>query len=419
MVSFSFIHAADIHLDSPLRGLARYEGVPAATVRGASRAAFNNLIDLAIDERVSFIIIAGDLYDGDWPDFSTGLFFAAAMGRLHAARIDAYILYGNHDAASVITKRLPWPENVHVFSDKRPQTFRIDALEAALHGQGFQERETTVNLAAGYPAAIPGFFNIGVLHTSLTGREGHETYAPCTPAELASKDYDYWALGHVHAMEIQKSPYVVFPGNLQGRNVRETGPRGAMLVRIEDGIVDKLDHVPLDVVRWSHVVYNCAGEESIEAIHAGIREQLRGVTDQAHGRSSVVRIELIGTTSLSGILNDRRNVFIEELRAIAASLDAEIWLEKVVIGTVSPAAKPFTGEDEDNESVFTILDSAATDIAFRSKLAGDLTDFLNRLPEGVAHSPDSLLKAARSKDWQTLVAKTTESLKARLLAAKS
>ena len=95
---FKFLHAADIHLDSPLRGLDRYEGCPVEEIRGATRRALEGLVRLAVAERVAFVLIAGDVYDGDWPDHGTGLFFARKMAELKDARIPVYLISGNHDA---------------------------------------------------------------------------------------------------------------------------------------------------------------------------------------------------------------------------------------------------------------------------------------------------------------------------------
>jgi DNA repair exonuclease SbcCD nuclease subunit len=134
MAKFSFLHAADIHLDSPLRGLSRYDGVPAEEIRIATRTALNNLVDTAIDEGVAFVVISGDLYDGDWQHFGTGLFFCAAMGRLAKESIDVFLLFGNHDAESAQTKKLPLPHNVKVFGSGQPETLIHEATGTALHG---------------------------------------------------------------------------------------------------------------------------------------------------------------------------------------------------------------------------------------------------------------------------------------------
>ncbi|HEX6862914.1 MAG TPA: DNA repair exonuclease, partial [Thermoanaerobaculia bacterium] len=190
---FKFLHAADVHLDSPLKGLERYEGAPADEIRGATRRAFDNLVDLAIEEEAAFLLLAGDLYDGDWKDYNTGLFFVSRMRRLEEAGIPVFLISGNHDAASQITRVLRPPGNVKVLATKRPETILLDGLEVAIHGQGFASQSVSEDLAAAYPDAVPQLFNVGLLHTSLDGRPGHASYAPCTLPGLRSKGYQYWA----------------------------------------------------------------------------------------------------------------------------------------------------------------------------------------------------------------------------------
>lgn len=228
---FHFLHAADIHLDSPLQGLERYPDAPVEAVRAAPRRAFEALVELAIEERVAFVLLAGDLYDGDWKDYNTGLFFVAQMRRLAEAGIPVQLVSGNHDAASQITKRLSLPPNVKHFSSGRPETLELADYDVAIHGQSFAGRRVSEDLAAGFPPGDRGRFEIGLLHTSLDGRPGHADYAPCTVDGLRSKDYAYWALGHVHQREevVRGDPWIVFPGNLQGRHARETGGKGASL----------------------------------------------------------------------------------------------------------------------------------------------------------------------------------------------
>ena len=191
---FKFLHAADIHLDSPLQKLEQYEGAPVRELRQATRRAFENLIELAIAEKVDFVLIAGDLYDGDWKDYNTGLYFISRITKLNDANIPVYIITGNHDAASAITKTLRLPDNVKMFPTDKPCTFKLEEVGVAIHGQGFATPAVKKDLSAGYPVAVAGYFNIGMLHTCATGREGHEPYAPCTVAALESKGYDYWAL---------------------------------------------------------------------------------------------------------------------------------------------------------------------------------------------------------------------------------
>src|SRR5271168_3138515 len=146
-----FLHAADIHLDSPLAGLLARDDLPDAVIRHCTRRAFAAVIDLALEEDVAFVVIAGDLYDGDWRDFSTGLFFAEQVRRLQRP---CFLLRGNHDARSVITRGLRPPPNVHEFSSRTCETIQLAELRVALHGHSFPNRAVEENLSAGYPERI-------------------------------------------------------------------------------------------------------------------------------------------------------------------------------------------------------------------------------------------------------------------------
>jgi len=192
---FKFLHAADIHLDSPMKGLDRYEGAPVEGGAGSRRGRrWRNLVRLAVEERVAFVLIVGDLYDGDWRDFNTGLFFAKQTARLRDEGIPVVLIRGNHDAANAMTRDLK-PENVRVLRAEAAETFTLNDLDVAFHGQSFATRAVVDNLARAYPAKVPGAFNIGVLHTALDGREGHERYAPCTVDDLRRLEYGYWGAG--------------------------------------------------------------------------------------------------------------------------------------------------------------------------------------------------------------------------------
>ncbi|MFH0784117.1 MAG: DNA repair exonuclease [Pseudomonadota bacterium] len=324
-----FIHTADIHLDSPLRGLEAHDDAPVAEIRGATRRAFDALIDLAIDEAVAFIIIAGDLYDGDWKDYNTGLYFVGRMGRLAKAGIKVFIVSGNHDAASQITKAMPLPENVTILSARKPQSVKLEEWGVVIHGQSYSLRAVTDNLAAQYPKSEPGSVNIGLLHTSLTGREGHEAYAPCTVGELQAKGYDYWALGHVHQREIVAlEPWIVFPGNIQGRHIREEGAKGVTMVTIEEGRIVEVQERPLDVLRWARCQVDVSGCDSIESVYTAVRQGLVRERDRADGRTLAVRLVLSGSCSVHGRLLARAAQWTEEFRGIATGF-GDMWLEQV------------------------------------------------------------------------------------------
>lgn len=291
MSDFTFLHAADVHLDSPLRGLETDPDAPADRLRGATREAFRNLTDVAIEEGVAFVLIAGDVFDGDWQDWRTGHFFVEQLARLSAAGIPTVMVSGNHDAASVITRQLRLPERVHHLSSRTAETVRFDPLGVAVHGQSFPQRAVTEDLTGKYPAPVSGLVNIGVLHTSLNGRPGHDDYAPTDAVALRRLGYDYWALGHVHAREeVSREPWIVYPGNLQGRHARETGPKGASLVTVRGGRVSDVAHRDLDVVRWARVEVALDGCETIDAAMARVGERISGALDEAEGRLVAARV---------------------------------------------------------------------------------------------------------------------------------
>lgn len=418
MAGFRFLHAADIHLDSPLHGLARYDGIPAEDIRSATRAAFDNMIHYACTEAVDFVLIAGDLFDGDWKDMSTGLYFARAMGKLAAADIPVFLLAGNHDAASVLTRQLPWPNNVRQFKTRRPETHVIERLGVAIHGQSFANAAVTDNLAAGYPAAAAHHFNIGMLHTAMAGHEGHQPYAPCEIGDLLAKGYDYWALGHVHDHQVvHQSPHIVYSGNLQGRHIREAGAKGAVLVEVEDNTVARLRHVPLDVVRWTRVSVNCGAIETQGALDAAIGAALtRHHSDISDGRPVVARVVIEGATPLTGTLHDRSAVLRDEVRALAGAIAPDLWIEKVQLQVTTPVVSIASAAPDD----FVALLAEATDSSeLAGILAAELGPFL--LAAGKAGEPadGDLAALAQAGDWPALVRTAGAALGARLSGAEA
>lgn len=414
MSHFRFLHAADVHLDSPLYGLARYEGVPLEDVRGATRAAFDNLIDFAVREQVDFVTIAGDLYDGDWKHMGTGLYFAHAMGRLDRAGIPVFLLAGNHDAASVITRQIPWPGNVRLFNSRKPQTHLLEELGVAVHGQSFATPAVTENLVAGYPDAVSHAFNIGVLHTALSGAPGHAPYAPCDFADLRAKGYDYWALGHVHAQQIVSTdPHVVYPGNLQGRNIRETGPKGAMMVEVADRQVSSVTTVELDVIRWSRVVVDCTDLQMV-SLPDRVREALTATFQQdGTDRPLIVRVTLGGSAEIAGTLKDRAAQLRDEVCAIATSISPDLWIEKVVSEVVPPSVLHVEEADGDFAE---ILDEANADPELIEQLKADLQPFLVSAKSSLPDAEEGELRAlADAGSWDQLLAGSAQALRARLV----
>ena len=401
-----FIHAADIHLDSPLTGLSAYADAPVEMLRTATRDAFTNLVNEAIEQPVDFMVIAGDLYDGTWKDHNTGIFFCKEMGRLKKADIPVYLLFGNHDAESEMTKKLQLPENVFTFDSRKPSTFCLEDLKVALHGRSFKEKETLENLSTGYPAPLPGMFNIGVLHTALEGNAAHATYAPCSLDELHAKGYHYWALGHVHEHQIWTgASTVVFPGNLQGRHIRETGPRGAVIVTVDEHGIQDIKRLFVDVLRWHNLEVDVTECNSLfEVVHA-IRKKLEDMVDKSLSTiPTAVRITVTGKTSAHGDLFGLESQLRAEVLAMAAAIGTErLWIEKVKVGTsAADDGEAVKARADALSDLQDLLESAETDHDFLKSLQEELLGLVNKAPLEL-QTTVLYFKAIRSGDLVELV----------------
>jgi len=381
---FKFIHAADIHLDSPLRGLEQYEGAPVQQIREAARRALANMVELAIQERVAFVIIAGDLYDGDWRHFNTGLYFIAQASKLQEAGIAIYLIAGNHDAANRMTKSLNLPENVHFFDSDAPTTAYIEAHHVVIHGQSFATAAVSNDLSQSYPLAHASAFNIGVLHTCATGREGHARYAPCSLEGLKLKDYDYWALGHIHQREtLSEKPFIAFSGNIQGRHIRETGPKGCLLVTVSNDYAVKTDFRPLDVVRWELAQVDISRATNIDEVLSTTADAIESLYRKADGRTLAIRIELVGQSAVHDAVHARRHTVINEVRSLASQIGrGEVWIEKVKIKTtkIPTDGTSSTISDDAMGVLISLFNEVRTDPIKLEGLKFDLSDCLRKLP---------------------------------------
>lgn len=382
-----FLHAADIHLDSPLRGLEQYPGAPVDEIRSAARRAFENLVSMAIAEKVDFVLIAGDVYDGDWKDFQTGLFFIQQVTRLAQESIPVYLIRGNHDAGNRMTKSLRLPPNVHVFSETRPETIHLSELGVAIHGQSYPTVSVTKDLAFHYPEAVPGCFNIGLLHTSLTGREGHENYSPCSVETLITKGYDYWALGHIHQREIvHESPVIAFSGNIQGRHVKETGAKGCFLVTVDAAQPPKPQFIALDVLRWEQASIDLTDTVTENEVMQKVSEEFRSLLQSSDDRFLALRLRIFGRTALHRDFAAREDSWVQELRALAIrESDSQIWIEKIKFATEEPVQQSLEEAtyDEAIGELELLVGTIRNQPSMLTELGFDLTDLLKKLPSEV------------------------------------
>ena len=414
-----FIHASDLHIDSPLRGLDRYDGAPIERLRTATRGALEASVDMAIGERVDFVLLSGDIYDRDWQDFHTGLFFREQTVRLGRAGIRVFIVQGNHDAQGVISRQLMLPAHVTVFSSRAAHTVRIDELSVAIHGRSFPERAVNEDFVPSYPAPIPGFFNIGMLHTSLTGRTGHDTDARRPDlATLVSKGYDYWALGHVHAREVvSEQPRIVFPGNLQGRHANEAGPKGCELVTVEAGRIEA-EFVALDVVRWSQVTVSLDEVEHLDALGEAFRVSLEPVLYEDADRLHAIRVTLSGSTELHRIEANQPGTLAAAVQAAAQDVaNGEIGVEQVRLELSTPLHRAHIMQRQDAVGeLLRLVDAIARDdVELGTRANKELGDLLRALPPEVVAG--DVPRLGDLDDLRSLLVDAEATVLARLAAA--
>lgn len=398
---FIFIHAADIHLDSPMHKLESYEGAPVDDFRLSTRRAFDKLVEHAISEQADFLLISGDLYDADWKDYNTGLYFISRMNRLREAGIRVFITAGNHDAASTITRSLRLPDNVILFPASRAETVTLDDPPVAVHGRSFATPAEKSDLSLDYPAPAPGRFNIGMLHTCAGGRPGHEPYAPCRLESLRAKGYHYWALGHIHQHEIlSEIPPVVFPGNTQGRHIREAGPRGAVQVTVDEDMAVSLSFIETDVARWQELEVDAAPACSGWDVVSAFAERLEEAVAANSGMPLAVRAVITGASTAAAELFSEPERWTGELRAAAMEAGgSRVWVEKVVFNCCLPVSRQ---DDEGGDvhedaaaggatgELFSLFDELEADPEARSALADVLADFDRKLPRELKEGPDAL-----------------------------
>ncbi len=365
------VHAADVHLDSPLQGLARYPGAPVDAIRQATGRALAALVDTCLAEEAPILIIAGDLFDGAWRDYRTGLTFVKEMNRLRDVGTRVLVVRGNHDAESAIAKTLDWPAHVTFFSASAPESLKFEALGVAVTGQSFATRAVVDDLSVRYPAPVPGLVNFAVLHTSADGREGHATYAPCTVSNLRASGYHYWALGHVHAREVlSESPWIVFPGNLQGRHARELGPKGATVVTIDGGVITHVVHRTLDVVRWEQLdvpVKEASPDHVLDATLDAV-DALRKVEPD---RLLALRVNFRVPVALAPWFEAQRTTLEASVRAEIGRVRDDVWFEKMQLAVQKSAGATLA------TLVHGLIDA---DEQLRNALSDELKPLLKKLP---------------------------------------
>lgn len=345
---FRFIHTADIHLDSPLRSLALRDPELAELIGNATRRAFTNIIDLCLAEQVDALLLAGDLYDGDQTSMKTARFLADGIGKLHHAGIRVFIIRGNHDALSRITKELTFPDSVKIFGGRAEAielAARDGGMPVTIHGISFAQPHAPESLLPKYKSPVSGAVNIGLMHTSLAGAPGHDLYAPCSLADLDAAGFDYWALGHIHKRsESRNRSAIIMPGLPQGRDINEDGAKTVTLVTIGDDRSIKIEECQTCVAQFERVPVNLTGVDHWIDMLRALERALAAARHRVRSQHLVARLLFTGVTPLAWQL--RRDIDLVRAEAEQRGITVgKTWIDAVKIEC--RAQDPHSGEAPD------------------------------------------------------------------------
>lgn len=335
MEPFKFLHTGDLHLDTPFKGLTRKAPAEISRfLREATIRAWERIVDLALEEAVDFVIVAGDVFESADRSLLGQVRFRDGLVRLANARIASFLVTGNHDPLSGWEHSIAWPELAYRFPaevEARP-VLREGREIARVYGISYAQKVVTENLALRFRRDDEAPYAIGVLHTNVGGIPGLDPYSPCSTDDLAAARMDYWALGHIHDRQVlrPRDPVVVYCGNPQGRDLGEQNPRGCYVVSVDAGGRAHPELKIVDVARWQTVPLSIDGIDTHDDLVAAAARVLGGAQSKA-GVSIVGQLVLQGRGPLHPAL--AREAVIAELQTLVseaiASTEPFIWLDSI------------------------------------------------------------------------------------------
>lgn len=383
-MTYRFVHAADIHLDSPLRSLALRHSDLAELIGNATRRAFVRVIDVCLDEQVDALLIAGDLYDGDQTSMKTARFLAEQLRRLDQVGTRVFIIRGNHDALSKITKELVLPESVKIFGG-RAEAINIDRapghIPVIVHGLSFAQPHAPESLLGRFRPVVEGAINIGMLHTSLGGASGHDLYAPCSVADLQATGFHYWALGHVHRrLAVEGACSIVMPGMPQGRDINEAGPKSVTIVSIADDRSIHLEEHVTSVAQFERISIDASGLEDWRDLVSGVAQALENERDAVRSEHLVARVRITGATPLAWRIRRDADLLKTEADDRASAI-GHCWVEQLEIACRPVEQRGQSSGDPIRELHRLIEDDILGSEGFRNELAGIAEEIRGQLPQ--------------------------------------
>jgi DNA repair protein SbcD/Mre11 len=331
MKQVKFLHTADLHLDSPMVGLRHLPKAIFHRLQESTFTALKNITDAAIKHEVDFVVIAGDLFDGEDRSIRAQAVLRNEMEKLADKGIMVYAIHGNHDHLGAKSLTLDFPENVHFFSEQveKVDYRKDDGTLVHLYGFSYPERHVMERWIEKYQKVDGADFHVGLLHGHFEGVSDHGKYAPFRLSELIEKDYDYWALGHIHKKAfLSQQPYVVYPGNPQGRNRKELGEKGAYIVSLSEAGSEVSFFDTADVI-WDEAVIDGRNLLSFNALY----EKCLGAIDgkRREGKGVLLDIKIEGLNSgLSDVMEKIENgELLELLQEAEKEEDSFVWVHRL------------------------------------------------------------------------------------------
>ena len=398
-MAFRFVHAADLHLDSPLRSLALRDPDLADLVGNATRRAFVSIVRLCLDEQVDALLLSGDLYDGEQNSMKTARFLADQIDLLHQAGVQVFIIRGNHDALSKITKELAFPESVKIFSGQAasiPIERERGAQAVVIHGISFAQPHAPESLLAKFKPPVEGAVNIGLLHTSLGGAPGHDPYAPCDEADLHRMGFRYWALGHLHGRSaVEGEATIVMPGMPQGRDIGEAGAKSVTLTTVHaDGSIT-LEERHTSVAQFERIEVDLAAVEDWRDLASAVGTALGRTRDAVVSEHLVARVRLTGTTPLAWRLRRDMDLLRTEIVRQAEGI-GRTWIDKIEVECQPQQVTSVVAAADPSEELRRLMDEVAEDDAYRAEIAAIADDLRGQLPPEcrsiVGNTPEAFSK---------------------------
>lgn len=353
MQPLRFLHTADLHLDSPFKGMSDVPEKIRERVRESTFGALHKLVQLAVQEQVDMVLISGDVYDLADRSLRAQIRFQKALQELSSHQISVFIIHGNHDPLDGRAAKLTLPDGCYIFGTEQVESVLVERPDrgavARVHGISYRTSAVVDNLALKFKAVLDNvdhakpMYEIGMLHTNVDGDANHDNYAPCSKQDLLQSGMNYWALGHVHTRKVisgdnhDNEVCIVYPGNTQGRSVRECGPRGCYLADVSTDGGTKLTFHPLDEIRWYVETIQIAGMETEQELKDALESRMQELLQEADGRSCVVRFVLEGRGLLHELL--RKGTALQDLLAELRESDLAggskqgeefIWTESIL-----------------------------------------------------------------------------------------